>query len=134
MGQFGNNVQIAINGVFFQMYKRLFKEFFYRGIQAAEAMKTSFFQDQKWIFSETPHAIEDQSFSQPLSVSQEGDGYHFRPRPPTTRIEFLESDSKRDSRDQRGTEMQWSNISKEIDSLLKEIQFWNSCNTESRGS
>ena len=28
MGHFGNNVQIAINGVFFQMYKRLFKEFF----------------------------------------------------------------------------------------------------------
>ena len=28
MGQFGNNVQIAINGVFLQMYKRLFKEVF----------------------------------------------------------------------------------------------------------
>ena len=62
-------------------------------------------------------------FSQPLSASREGDGYHFRPRPPpTTRVEFLESDRKRDSRDQRSTAMQWSNISKEIDSLLKEIQ------------
>ena len=60
-------------------------------------------------------------FSQ--SASREGDGYHFRPRPPpTTRVEFLESDLKRDSRDQRSTAMQWSNISKEIDSLLKEIQ------------
>ena len=62
-------------------------------------------------------------FSQPLSASQEGDGYHFRPRPPpTTRVEFLESDLKRDSRDQRSTAMQWSNISKEINSLVKEIQ------------
>ena len=70
-----------------------------------------------------PSCVSTNAFSQPLSVSQEGDGYHFRPRPPTTRVEFLESDSKRDSRDQRSTEMQWSNISKEIDSLLKEIQF-----------
>ena len=47
----------------------------------------------------------------------------FRSRsPPTTRVEFLESDLKKDSRDQRSTAMQWSNISKEIDSLLKEIQ------------
>ena len=28
MGQSGNNVHIAISGVFLQMYKRLFKEFF----------------------------------------------------------------------------------------------------------
>ena len=54
-------------------------------------------------------------FSQPLSASREGDGYHFRPSPPpTTRVEFLESDLKRDSRDQRSAAMQWSNISKEI--------------------
>ena len=59
--------------------------------------------------------------SRPFSASREGDGYHFRPRPPpTTRVEFLESDLKKDSRNQRSTAMQWSNISKEIDSLLKE--------------
>ena len=39
--------KLRLTEVFFQIYKRLFKEFFYRGIQAAEAMKTSFFQDQK---------------------------------------------------------------------------------------
>ena len=33
---------------------------FYRGIQAAEEMRTSFFQDQKQILSETPNAIEEQ--------------------------------------------------------------------------
>ena len=70
-----------------------------------------------------PSCVSTNVFSQPLSASREGDGYHFRPRPPpTTRVEFLESDRKRDSRDQRSTAMQWSNISKEIDSLLKEIQ------------
>ena len=54
-------------------------------------------------------------FSQPLSASREGDGYHFRPSPPpTTPDEFLESDLKRDSKDQRSAAMQWSNISKEI--------------------
>ena len=61
-------------------------------------------------------------FSQPLSASREGDGYHFRPSPPpTTRVEFLESDLKRDSRDQRSTAMQWSNISKEIGTFQFEI-------------
>ena len=34
---------------------------FYRGIQAAEEMRTSFFQDQKRILSETPYALEEQS-------------------------------------------------------------------------
>ena len=54
-----------------------------------------------------PSCVCTNVFSQPLSASQEGDGYHFRPRPlPTTRIEFLESDLKRDSRDQRSTAMQ----------------------------
>ena len=49
-----------------------------------------------------PSCVCTNVFSQPLSASQEGDGYHFRPRPPpTTRVEFLESDLKRDSRDQR---------------------------------
>ncbi|CAH3163353.1 unnamed protein product, partial [Porites lobata] len=55
-----------------------------------------------------PSCVSTNVFSQPLSASREGDGYHFRPRPPpTTRIEFLESDRKRDSRDQRSTAMQW---------------------------
>ena len=31
-----------------------FKDCFYRGIQAADEMRTSFFQDQKRILSETP--------------------------------------------------------------------------------
>ena len=66
MGQFGNNVQSAINGVCLQMYKRLHRHgiqrlCFYRGIQAAEEMRTSFFQDQKRILSETPNVIEEQS-------------------------------------------------------------------------
>ena len=34
-----------------------FKDLFYRGIQAAEEMRTSFFQDQKQVLSETPNAI-----------------------------------------------------------------------------
>ena len=68
-----------------------------------------------------PSCVCTNVFSQPLSASQEGDGYHFRLRPPpTTRVEFLESDLKRDSRDRRSAAMQWSNISEEIDSLLKE--------------
>ena len=69
-----------------------------------------------------PSCVSTNVFSQPLSASREGDGYHFRPRPPpTTRVEFLESDLKRDSRDQRSTAMQWSNISKEIGTFQSEI-------------
>ena len=69
-----------------------------------------------------PSCVSTNVFSQPLSASREGDGYHFRPRPPpTTRVEFLESDLKRDSRDQRNTAMQWSNISKEIGTFQSEI-------------
>ena len=69
-----------------------------------------------------PSCVSTNVFSQPLSASREGDGYHFRPRPPpTTRVEFLESDLKRDSRDQRSTAMQWSNISKEIGTFQFEI-------------
>ena len=34
---------------------------FYRGIQAAEEMRKSFFQDQKQILSGTPYALEEQS-------------------------------------------------------------------------
>ena len=34
---------------------------FYRGIRAAEEMRTSFFQDQKQILSGTPYALEEQS-------------------------------------------------------------------------
>ena len=48
------------------MYKKLhrhgYKICFYRGIQAAEEMRTSFFQDQKQILSETPNAIEEQPY------------------------------------------------------------------------
>ena len=46
-----------------------------------------------------PSCVSTNVFSQALSASREGDGYRFRPRPPpTTRVEFLESDLKRDSR------------------------------------
>ena len=38
-----------------------FKDLFFRGIQAAEEMRTSFFQDQKQILSGTPYALEEQS-------------------------------------------------------------------------
>ena len=34
---------------------------FYRGIQAAEEMRTSFLQDQKQVLSGTPYALEEQS-------------------------------------------------------------------------
>ena len=55
-----------------------------------------------------PSRVSRNVFSQPSST--------FHPRhPPTTHFE-------RDSRDQQSMAMQWLNISKEIDSLLKEIQ------------
>ena len=55
-----------------------------------------------------PSRVSRNVFSQPSGT--------FRPRhPPTTHFE-------RDSRDQQSVAMQWLNISKEIDSLLKEIQ------------
>ena len=44
-----------------------------------------------------PSCVSTNVFSQPLNASREGDGYHFRPRPPPiTRVEFLESDLKTD--------------------------------------
>ena len=62
-----------------------------------------------------PSDVSTNVFSQPLSTLRGGDGYNFRPRhPATTHVE-------RDSRDRQSTAMKWSNISKEIDSLLKEI-------------
>ena len=67
MGQFGNDVQSAINGVCLQVFKmlhchRILKICFYRGIVAAEEMRPlAFFQDQKRILSETPHTLEGQS-------------------------------------------------------------------------
>ena len=55
-----------------------------------------------------PSRVSRNVFSQPSGT--------FRPRhPPTTHFE-------RDSRDQQSVAMQWLNISKETDSLLKEIQ------------
>ena len=63
-----------------------------------------------------PCCVSTNVFSQPLSTLRGGDSYNFHPRlPATTHVE-------RDSRDQRSMAMQWPNISKEIDSLLKEIQ------------
>ena len=63
-----------------------------------------------------PCCVSTNVFSQPLSTLRGGDCYNFHPRQPaTTHVE-------RDSRDQRSMAMQWPNISKEIDSLLKEIQ------------
>ena len=38
-----------------------------------------------------PSCVSTNVFLQPLSALREGDGYHFRPRPPrTTRVEFLD--------------------------------------------
>ena len=39
--------KLRLTEFFFKCIKGYLKSFFYRGIQAAEAMKTSFFQDQK---------------------------------------------------------------------------------------
>ena len=53
--------ELRLTEFFFECIKGYLKRFFYKGIQVAEEMKTSFFQDQKLIVSETPYAIEDQS-------------------------------------------------------------------------
>ena len=53
--------KLRLTEFFFKCIKDYLRNFFYRGIEAAEEMKTSFFQDQKWIFSENPYAIENQS-------------------------------------------------------------------------
>ena len=46
-----------------------------------------------------------------------------RPRPPPKpRVDFVELERQRDSREQRSTAMLWTNVSKEIENLLKEIQ------------
>ena len=38
-----------------------------------------------------PSCVSTNVFLQPLSALREGDGYHFRPRPPpTNRVEFLD--------------------------------------------
>ena len=61
MGQFGNNVQIAINGLFLQMYKRLFKEFFLQKNSGRGRNENIILPRPEMILSETPYAIEDQS-------------------------------------------------------------------------
>ncbi|KAL9975234.1 hypothetical protein ACROYT_G012368 [Oculina patagonica] len=59
-------------------------------------------------------------FTRPLSYY---DGPSLRPRPPpNTRVDFTELERQRDSREQRSTAMLWTNVSKEIENLLKEIQ------------
>ena len=57
-------------------------------------------------------------FAWPLSYG----GPLLRPRPPpSTRIDFEESERQRDSREQRSTAMLWTNVCKEIENLLKVI-------------
>ena len=49
-------------------------------------------------------------------------GSSLRPRPPpSTRIDFDELNRQRDSREQRGTAVPWTNVCKEIENLLKVI-------------
>ena len=57
-------------------------------------------------------------FAWPLSYG----GPLLRPRPPpSTRIDFEESERQRDSREQCSTAMLWTNVCKEIENLLKVI-------------
>lgn len=58
-------------------------------------------------------------FTQPLSY----DGPSLTPRPPpNTRVDFTELERQMDSREQHSTAMLWTNVSKESENLLKEIQ------------
>ena len=58
-------------------------------------------------------------FSGPLLF----DGYSLRPRPPVnTRVDFMEMERQRDSREQRSVAMLWTYVCKDIENLLKEIQ------------
>ena len=59
----------------------------------------------------------------PLSATGQADRYVLRPRPPrNTRVDFTELERQRESREQRGIAMLWTNVSREIDDLLQEIQ------------
>ena len=59
----------------------------------------------------------------PLSSTRGITSHVLHPRPaPNTHVDFTEMDRQRESREQRSIAMLWTNISKEIDSLLQEIQ------------